>query len=176
MKAIKITEANKINFKNREVGSWFVGKFPEKYIFQNQEFHGYKDRTDIHAEHGWVDLVNLPIGENQKRTSNIIEVEGGVAYEVVDLTEAEIEAKIPTQISTLNFQLGLLLEFNITDEMVLQGINAIEDATQKAMLQLLWTRSNTIDRTDPYLIQFGADFELNEDAFKLICSKYANFR
>lgn len=176
MKAIKITEANKINFKNREVGSWFVGNLPIKYIYEGKEYHAYKDQIDIHAEHGWVDVINLPIGENQKRTNNLIEFEGGVAYEVVDLTEAEIEAKIPTTISTLNFQLGLLLEFNITDEMVLQGINAIEDATQKAMLQLLWTRSNTIDRTDPYLIQFGSNFGLNEDAFKLICSKYANFR
>lgn len=96
MKAIKITEANKQNF-NRPIGSWFVGNLPDKYIFEGKEYHAYKDNTDVHAQHGWFDLINLPIGENQKRTNNIIEVEGGVAYEVVDMTEAEILDRLQSQ-------------------------------------------------------------------------------
>ena len=176
MKAIQITEANKNNF-NRPVGTWFVGNVPTKYIFEGREYHAYKDNTEAQTLHGWVDLIVLPLDTNtQKRTNNIIEVEGGVAYEVVDLTEAEIEARIPTTISKLNFKLGLLKEYNITNAMVDQVIEQVPDPILKEMLNLLWYESATIDRTDEEVLQFAPYLGLTEDNLKMICEKYANFR
>ena len=176
MKAIRITEQNKVNFSNLEVGKVYRRAIPKRYIIGNDTLDAYDTRTQRHLSDGWKDVIQPIYDNDTQKLGEFIENEDNFTYEVIDLTQAEIDAKIPTQISKLNFKLGLLINHGITNDNVLAVINGVEDVVQREMLKLLWNESNVIERTDENLLAFAPALGLTEEDLKVIHRDFVNYR
>ena len=96
--------------------------------------------------------------------------DGGVTatYEILELTQEELDARTPNQISKLNFKIGLLTSHGITNDAVQAFFDTLTDPIQKATLELLWFESSFFERTDPNLLNFAPYLGLSEDDLKQI--------
>ena len=119
---------------------------------------------------GFRQVVNVTFDSNTHKRGALYfdEANDVFTYEVIELTEAELDARIPNQISKLNFKIGLLTNHGITNDMVQAFFNTLEDPIQKAMLELLWFESSFFERNDPNLVNFAPYLDLSEDDLKQI--------
>jgi nitrogen regulatory protein PII len=92
MKAIQITEQNKINFPNFEVGKRYKVTIPKRYRIGNDTFERYDLRTERHESDGFLDLTIPEYNSETQRLGEIIETANGYTYERIDKSEAEIQA------------------------------------------------------------------------------------
>lgn len=100
-KAIKITQDIKdknakynLNFvKNNDVDSIVKTGFPRKFYVTEPVSGGYQTRTDLHESDGWKDII-IPSynSQTQKLGTTVIEVDDTFTYEVIDLSQEEIDA------------------------------------------------------------------------------------
>lgn len=103
MKAILVTETNKTNnadfFANDSVDSIVKKNLPSKYNgVENINAGGYQSRTDLHLQDGFRDIVVPTIDALiEKITNNFIDTGDTYTYEVVPLTQAEIDANLDSQ-------------------------------------------------------------------------------
>lgn len=178
MKAIKVTQTLKDQNKfleNRTVGDWYIGNIPDVFITAEGQIHGFKSRADLHSALGWKDVIQPTIGENQKRTNEIIESETSITYAVVDLTDAELEALIPNQISKLNFKIGLLTNHGITNAQVQAFFDTIPNEMTRESLHLLWFESSFFERDDENLINFAPALGLTDQDLKNIFIQFEGY-
>ena len=176
MKAILVTQELKDKntefFANNNVNDIVARTIPVNFWgVEKQNAGNYRSREDLQALDGWKEIVKPVIGKNQKRGQLIDNPnDGGVTatYEVIDLTEEEIEARLPSQISKLNFKIGLLTNHGITNEQVQAFFNTLEDPIQKAKLELLWFESSFFERNDTNLVNFAPALGLTQEDLKTI--------
>jgi hypothetical protein len=79
MKAIQITQQNKINFPNFEVGKRYKVTIPKRYIIGNDTFERYDLRAERHESDGFLDLTIPDYNSETQRLGEIIESETGEA-------------------------------------------------------------------------------------------------
>lgn len=172
MKAIYVTQELKDKnadfFNGVDVDTLVARNVPINFWgVEKQNAGNYRSREDLQELDGWKDIVNPVIGENQKRGELVMD--GEVAtYEVLELTQEELDAKIPTQISKLNFKIGLLTNHGITNDMVQAFFDTLTDPIQKAKLELLWFESSFFERNDPNLINFAPYLGITQEDIKQI--------
>jgi hypothetical protein len=126
-------------------------------------------------EDGFRDVVQ-PIVNNEieRRGSIYFDNSNDVfTYYVFTLTAEELDARIPTVISKLNFKTGLLMNHGITNAMVQAFFDTLTDPILKAGLELSWYESTTFDRTDANLINFAPQLGLTEEDLKQIFKQYS---
>jgi len=164
MKAIKLTqelkEKNPKLFANMQVGQIYRFNPPKKIVIGDYVVHGFDKNKDLQNEVGFKDLIIPEYDQSTEKLGEIIVDGENYTYEVVPLTDKELDAKIPNQMPKMDFKMAILTEHNITNTQVDQVIDAIDDNTQKEMLKLMWYESNVIERKNPYLLQFLTNFNL----------------
>lgn len=100
MIGLEVTEEIKQkNRLNEAVGSILVrGSFPKKWNGVENVVGGYQFRTDLHASDGWKEVVQPVIETNQRRGAIFLDEANDVfTYEVIDLTEEEIQQNLIAQ-------------------------------------------------------------------------------
>lgn len=127
MKQIKITEANAINFPNKEIGKVYKLSVPKTFKRGNSLIFAYDKREDLQLEDGWEDV---PIVEVVQPTlEELREQKLQQANEVFDeyrrtLTEASIEGLITGTINTQLVELTNILKQ--TKERILDALNTLD--------------------------------------------------
>jgi len=169
MKAIKITQTLKYNNPNLFKGN--VGdivKINPPKVFRKDDaiIFGYDTLTDQHESDGFKNIKLPNYDTKTQKLGKLIEDGNTFTYEVVDLTDEELDAKIPMQISKLEFKLRLLTRHNITTSQVEQIIEGVEDSQQKEIIKLLYNDADFFERDNPYLYQFAPSLGLTEDDIK----------
>lgn len=163
MKAIRVTQElkdlNPAFFENMVVGQIYEVNPPNVFIRADGEALGYKYNEAMQTEDGFKNIIIPNYDSNTEKLGELIEVDNEFTYDVLSLTEEELDARIPREIKTLDFQLALL-NFGITDNDVMQTIdlaysNNLITEMQKEGLILKWNKSSVIERS-------------NEDLFNLI--------
>jgi len=176
MKAIKITQKLKENnpkmFANMQVGQIYRFNPPKKIVIGDYVVHGFDKNNELRNEVGFKDLTIPVYDQSTEKLGEIIADGENYTYEVVPLTEKELDAKIPNQMPKMDFKMAILTEHNITNTQVDQVIDAIDVDLQKEILKLMWHESNVIERKNPYLLQFLGNFNLNVNDINNIFKTY----
>jgi hypothetical protein len=121
-------------------------------------------------EDGFREVVNVTFDSDTHKRGALYfeEVNDVFTYEILELTQEELDARIPNQISILNFKKGLLLNHGITNDHVDEFFSTLQDPIQVAMLKLLWYEADFFERTDPNLVNFAPYLGLSEEDLKQI--------
>ena len=178
MKAIKITtelkETNPKLFANMQVGQVysFNTQKIKKIVIDEYVVHGFNKNEEFQNEVGFKKLTIPSYDQQTEKLGEIIQDGENYTYDIVPLTDEELDAKIPNQMPKMDFKMAILTEHGITNTQVDQVIDAIEDNTQKEMLKLMWHESNVIERKNPYLLQFLSNFNLTVNDINNILKDY----
>ena len=145
---------------NADVGATIIRGLPQKFHVTEPVSGGYETRTDLHEEDGWKQVVQPEIGDNQKRGSIYFdEVNDVFTYNVIDLTDEEIEQRDQIVMPRSEFKLALLANHGITNDHVQSLFAAL--AQDPAMvvpverLKIMWGESEVFKSTTPELFQFA---------------------
>lgn len=166
-----LKDKNASFFSNNNVGTIVIKTIPDTFNgAENINGGGYRTRLDLQALDGWKEVVRPSFDTQTQRLGLLIldDVNDVYTYNVIDLTEEEIEARLPSQISKLNFKIGLLTNHGITNEQVQAFFNTLEDPIQKAKLELLWFESSFFELNDSDLVNFAPAFGLTQEDLKTI--------
>ena len=176
MKAIKLTQELKENnpklFANMQVGQIYRFNPLKKIVIGDYVVHGFDKNNELQNEVGFKDLT-IPVYDQSTEKLGEIIVDGeNYTYEVLPLTDEELDAKIPNQMPKLDFKIAILTEHGITNSQVDQVINAVPDEAIKERIKLMWHESNVIERKNPYLLQFLTNFNLTVNDINNIFKTY----
>jgi len=157
MKAIKLQaklkEQNPKLFKDNEIGELFQFNLPNKIVVNDFVILGYNKRSDLHDLHGIKDVTQPKnVDYNTQKLGELIEVDEIYTYEVIALTEAELDARIPASIPKLYFKIELN-KLGITDDDVSALIDTLPEAMNPSRIRLMWFENNVVERDNPYLFQ-----------------------
>ena len=157
MKAIKLQaklkEQNPKLFKDNEVDELFQFNLPNKIVVDDFVILGYNKRSDLHDLHGIKDVTQPKnVDYNTQKLGELIEVDEIYTYEVVELSEAELDARIPASVPKLYFKIELN-KLGITDEDVSALIDTLPEAMNPSRIRLMWFENNIVERSNPYLFQ-----------------------
>jgi len=165
----ELKDKNTAFFSNNNVGTIVIKTIPDVFNgAENINAGGYKGRTDLQDLDGWKEVIKPSYNTQTQKLGSLIDGGNVFTYEVIELTEAELEARIPNQISKLNFKIGLLTNHGITNDVVQEFFSTLEDPIQKATLELLWFESSFFERNDPNLVNFAPALGLSVDDLKQI--------
>jgi hypothetical protein len=164
-----LKDKNASFFSNNNVGTIVSKTIPDTFNgVENINGGGYRGRTDLQALDGWKEVVRPSYNTQTQRLGSLIDGGNVYTYEVIDLTAEEIEARLPSQISKLNFKIGLLTNHGITNDQVQAFFNTLEDPMQKEKLELLWFESSFFERNDSNLVNFAPALGLTQEDLKTI--------
>ena len=179
MKAIKLTkkvkEANPKLFASKAVGDVFAYNPPKVFVSGGKRYFNYNKKTELHAKDGFKELTTpANVNYDTHKLGDVIKVGVGFTYEVVALTEDELDAKIPSRISKLAFKTALLESHNISNGTVEQIFAGIEDENLVARLRLMWYEADFFEIDNPYLYQFAPALGITEEQIIKIFKNYGN--
>jgi len=176
MKALQISQKLKENnpkmFANMQVGQIYRFNPPKKIVIGDYVVHGFDKNKDLQNEVGFKDLIIPEYDQSTEKLGEIIENGENYTYEVMPLTDEELDDRIPNQMPKLDFKIAILTEHGITNSQVDQVINAVPDEAIKERIKLMWYESNVIERKNPYLLQFLTNFNITEEDIKNIYKSY----
>ena len=187
MIGIEVTqEVKDLNQLSQSVGTIITrSSFPNKWVTDRGITFGYAGATEFHEEDGWHDVVQPAIGDNQKRGSIYFdEVNDVFTYNVIDLTDEEIEQRDQIVMPRSEFKLALLANHGITNDHVQSLFAAL--AQDPAMvvpverLKIMWGESEVFKSTTPELFQFAdmmdsiAGIDITEQDLRNIFIDYNN--
>lgn len=163
MKAIHLTQIvkdrNPKRFQMYNVGDIFKFIVPNVFITSEGRTTGYRKRLDLQTEDGIRDLFN-PVGfnPNTQRLGEIIKDGDVYRYTAVDLTDEELDDKIPNEIPRVAFKLALKKTYNLSDQQVIDAINFalnnnIITELQHYEAMVKWNQGTVIVRKDPVIMQ-----------------------
>ena len=157
MKAIKLQaklkEQNLKLFKENEVGELFQFNLPNKMVLDEFVILGYDKRTDLHDLHS-IKEITTPKNVNYKthKLGELIEVDEIYTYEVIELSEKELNNRIPKEVPKLYFKLELD-KLGITDADISTLIDTLPESMNPNRIRLLWFENNVVERDNPYLFK-----------------------
>lgn len=137
---------------------------PDLYTHNWVLYRSYSQHTHLHKDH-WRRAVELePITEHQRYGEWIIwDI---LTRKVVDFTQEEIniyeDNKIPLTVSPRDFRIALIKSW-ISMAMIRQVIDAIEDETQREIVDTMREYSLEVNRKDPILLQFSWQLGMTQD-------------
>jgi len=178
MKAIKLQaklkEQNPKLFKDNEVDELFQFNPPNKIVVDKFVILGYDKRTDLHDLHS-IKEITTPKNVNYKthKLGDLIELDEIYTYEVVELSEAELDARIPASVPKLYFKIELN-KLGITDTDVSALIDTLPEAMNPSRIRLMWFENNIVERSNPYLFQFAPALGITEEQIINIFKNYGN--
>jgi len=157
MKAIKLQaklkEQNPKLFKDNEIDELFQFNLPNKMVVDNFVILGYNKRSDLHDFHKIKDVTQpKDVDYDTHKLGELIEVDEIYTYEVLELSEAELDARIPASVPKLYFKIELN-KLGITDEDVSALIDTLPEAMNPSRIRLMWFENNVVERDNPYLFQ-----------------------
>jgi hypothetical protein len=166
MKAIKVTQELKDKnadfFANNTVNKIVAKNVPINFHgVENQNAGNYISRTDLQELDGWKDIVQPTLTDTQKRGQLIDNPnDGGVTatYEVIDLTQEEIQQRLISQSESNKQQLvQAKLETQVIEEA--QTVTD-EEALEQIDLYPYWSGNAVYYNLDYKVLDFNIDNEL----------------
>ena len=160
MKAIKVT--HKLKHDNPElfgaVDSIYSGSIPKTFVRGREVCLAYDVRIDLQAIDGWQEVIVPIVGENQRR-GQLVELNGGFTYEVIDLTPEEIAARDEITMPKNEFKIQLNRQYGIKDSNVdalfsFLAANNLATEDEIYEMSILWHQSSVFKSTTPELYQF----------------------
>jgi hypothetical protein len=97
MRAVVVTQRLKDNnaiFTNDNVGDIVIKSIPNIFYRQGEAILGYNFNTEQQDQDGFKDVVRPQYNSQTQKLGNLIESENTFTYEVLDLTQDEIEERI----------------------------------------------------------------------------------
>lgn len=167
MKALKITQALKIlnPILNLEVGKYYVGEIPKKFKRPHEDgfinHSNYDKKEDLQLIDGWEDIVTPNHdAENEKITSEVIEIAGKPTYKKVALTQAEKDARDLITMPPRDFKLALLNAHGIGDPHLHQFFDHLltqPGHTFKSVetMRTMWANSASFHSSTPELFSLA---------------------
>ena len=157
MKAIKLQaklkEQNPKLFKENEVGELFQFNPPNKMVVDDIVILGYDKRIDLHDLHGIKDVTQPKnVDYNTQKLGELIEVDDIYAYEVIELSEKELNIRIPKEVPKLYFKIELD-KLGITDADISTLIDTLPESMNPNRIKLMWFENNVVERDNPYLFK-----------------------
>jgi len=157
MKAIKLQsklkEQNPKLFKDNGIGELFQFNLPNKMVVDKFVILGYDKRADLHDLHSIKDITTpKDVNYNTHKLGELIEVDEIYTYEVIALTEKELNNRIPKEVPKLYFKLELD-KLGITDADISTLINTLPESMNPNRIRLMWFENNIVERSNPYLFQ-----------------------
>ena len=157
MKAIKLQaklkEQNPKLFKENEVGELFQFNPPNKMVVDDFVILGYDKRIDLHDLHGIKDITQpKDVDYNTHKLGELIEVDEIYTYEVIELSEKELNNRIPKEVPKLYFKLELD-KLGITDADISTLIDTLPESMNPNRIKLMWFENNVVERDNPYLFK-----------------------
>lgn len=87
-------------------------------------------------------------------------------YTIHDKTEEqlqqEFESSVPRTVTKRQIMLALFIQKQVTESNINQMLSLIEDPTQKALAEIEWKNSSTVDISHPMVQQFSQMLDLSE--------------
>ena len=139
MKGIKITQQLKDRndiFKNRNVGSFYIGSIPNLFWGAERIVGGYEGRTDLQTVDGWLEFVEPELTATQKRGEEEIK-NGKITYKVVEKSVEELRVEV---LSNAEMQKQDLIR-TIQENKVIEDMQAVTDDAkllQNAVIFPVW--------------------------------------
>ena len=157
MKAIKLQaklkEQNPKLFKENEVGELFQFNPPNKMVVDDFVILGYDKRIDLHDLHGIKDVTQPKnVDYDTQKLGELIEVDDIYTYEVIELSEKELNIRIPKEVPKLYFKIELD-KLGITDADISTLIDTLPESMNPNRIKLMWFENNVVERDNPYLFQ-----------------------
>ena len=157
MKAIKLQaklkEQNPKLFKDNEVGELFQFNLPNKMVVDDFVILGYDKRIDLHDLHGIKDVTQPKnVDYDTQKLGELIEVDDIYTYEVIELSEKELNIRIPKEVPKLYFKLELD-KLGITDADISTLIDTLPESMNPNRIKLMWFENNVVERDNPYLFK-----------------------
>ena len=157
MKAIKLQaklkEQNPKLFKDNEVSELFQFNPPNKMVVDDFVILGYDKRSDLHDLHGIKDITQpKDVDYNTHKLGELIEVDEIYTYEVIELSEKELNNRIPKEVPKLYFKLELD-KLGITDADISTLIDTLPESMNPNRIRLMWFENNIVEKSNPYLFQ-----------------------
>jgi len=157
MKAIKLQaklkEQNPKLFKDNVIGELFQFNPPNKIVVDKFVILGYDKRTDLHYLHGIKDVTQPKnVDYNTQKLGELIEVDEIYTYEVIELSEKELNNRIPKEVPKLYFKLELD-KLGITDADISTLIDTLPESMNPNRIRLMWFENNIVEKSNPYLFQ-----------------------
>ena len=157
MKAIKLQaklkEQNPKLFKDNVIGELFQFNPPNKIVVDDFVILGYDKRSDLHDLHGIKDITQpKDVDYNTHKLGELIEVDEIYTYEVIELSEKELNNRIPKEVPKLYFKLELD-KLGITDADISTLIDTLPESMNPNRIRLMWFENNIVEKSNPYLFQ-----------------------
>jgi len=157
MKAIKLQaklkEQNPKLFKENEVGELFQFNPPNKMVVDDFVILGYDKRIDLHDLHGIKDVTQPKnVDYDTQKLGELIEVDDIYTYEVIELSEKELNIRIPKEVPKLYFKIELD-KLGITDADISTLIDTLPESMNPNRIRLMWFENNIVEKSNPYLFQ-----------------------
>jgi len=161
MKAIKITQELKDEnpklFANMQVGQIYRFNPPKKIVIEDYAVHGFDKNDDLQNEVGFKNLIIPEYDQSTEKLGEIIEDGENYTYEVIPLTDEELDARIPNEMRFLQFKIELN-RLGLSDENIKDTINyALEnnfiDQQTHHDAMLKWNQATDMMRKDPVILE-----------------------
>ena len=157
MKAIKLQaklkEQNPKLFKDNGIGELFQFNPPNKMVVDDFVILGYDKRIDLHDLHGIKDVTQPKnVDYDTQKLGELIEVDDIYTYEVIELSEKELNIRIPKEVPKLYFKIELD-KLGITDADISTLIDTLPESMNPNRIRLMWFENNIVERSNPYLFQ-----------------------
>ena len=184
MKAIKLQaklkEQNPKLFKDNEIDELFQFNPPNKIAVDEFVILGYDKRTDLHDLHSIKEITTPEdVNYNTHKLGELIEVDEIYTYEVIELSEKELNIRIPKEVPKLYFKIELD-KLGITDADISTLIDTLPESMNPNRIRLLWFENNVVERDNPYLFQLlpalnqMKGLEVTEEQIIKIFKNYGN--
>jgi len=161
MKAIKITQELKDEnpklFANMQVGQIYRFNPPKKIVIEDYVVHGFDKNDDLQNEVGFKNLIIPEYDQSTEKLGEIIEDGENYTYEVMPLTDEELDARIPNEMRFLQFKIELnrlgLSDQNIKDTINYALENNLIDEQTHYEAMLKWNQATDMMRKDPVILE-----------------------
>ena len=132
--------------------------YPKTFISNNgTNILNYRKASHRHYKDGFRDVVNVTFDSiTHKRGLIYFDVENDYfTYYVVELTTQELDDRIPKTLTKIQFKTGILINHGITNDMVNEFFETLDENIIKQTLKLRWNESTIFERNDENLRKFS---------------------
>ena len=117
----------------------------------------YRKATHRHASDGFRSVADVTFDSATHKRGEIYfdEVNNYFTYYILELTAQDLDNRIPSQLTKIQFKTGLLVNHGITNVVVQAFFDSLPESMTKQTLILGWNESTEFDRKDENLRNFA---------------------